>query len=524
MPDSVRAAATLDDVVALVGSDLVPVYLAGPSQVHSLSLHEPSSIERVPSGCLVLAVGYGPGDPRLEQLLDEAGQANAAGVIVKPSSMEAADLRGAAARHRVNALFAAQSADWLRLASLIRSARAISAVDPIAGVRVGDLFAFSNALALTAGGAVGIVDPTGEVLAFSTLPDQPLDDLRRRLTLLMQETESPATDPTYQQLYATVGCVYLPGRAGVFARIAVAVRSDAEILGTIWVLVPDPSRRDQAERALADFVDAAVIHLYHARSRLDVEKSRHASLLQGLLRGDNVASSARALRIDTRAWFRLALLISGGDTESPVSRRQLSGVWNWLQITHPTAVMTDVDSQLVVLFSGPDVTSDWPRIEDSLRSVLRRFDLRRSLISFATSLATSSPAQLQTEFERLVKLGRISAKLPGSGYEPVIRMEEHWPRVELAAMAEHYAANDAGRLRIIDEIRQADMTRGSELWPTIAAYVHSNGSHAKAASLLNVHQNTVRYRVERLKETHGLDLTDSATLVWLAVQTHHLNA
>ncbi|MFJ9179280.1 hypothetical protein [Streptomyces sp. NPDC102360] len=66
------------------------------------------------------------------------------------------------------------------------------------GAGLGDLFAFANAVATMTGGVTSIVDPAGRVPAFSNLADQPVDEQRRRATLLVSEVCSPATDPDHR--------------------------------------------------------------------------------------------------------------------------------------------------------------------------------------------------------------------------------------------------------------------------------------------------------------------------------------
>lgn len=78
-------------------------------------------------------------------------------------------------------------ADWTRLIAMARTAVAGAAVDSVSGVRLGDLFAFANAVASIANGAASIVDPSGRILGYSTVPGQPIDDLRRETTLTLQE-------------------------------------------------------------------------------------------------------------------------------------------------------------------------------------------------------------------------------------------------------------------------------------------------------------------------------------------------
>ena len=60
--------------------------------------------------------------------------------------------------------------------------------------------------------------------------------------------------------------------------------------------------------------------------------------------------------------------------------------------------------------------------------------------------------------------------------------------------------------------------RGGGLVATLAAYMDCFGDVRAAAAQLGVHPNTFRYRLRRLQELVGLDLTDPAERIVAALQ------
>lgn len=510
----------LGEVLARTGEDLLPVHHAESLPVQSVVLSEPGNSQQIPPYALVLAVGYKPGDPLFEDLMSRAARAGAAAVIAKPSAASQDAFRLLGQRHGISAILASPDVDWLTLAALLKSACAVALDNPVRR-HAGDLFAFANAVALAAGGAASVVDPAGQILGFSNLPDQPLDELRRRTTLHMEEVEAPAEDPDYQRVYAADGCVRIAGHDGAFDRVAAAVRSEGEILGSIWVLVPDPGRGQHAEEALAALLDAAAVHLHHARLGMNMQQTRHALLLESLLRGDaRAAASAGALELDQYEWFRLALLITNA-TPGPPARRQVQGVTNWLRIAHRRAVAAEIDSRLVILFSGTS-KDPWSPIAGSLEHFFSTSQITRASMTIATSFPAGEPRALRAEFERLLILSRLSRPdraVPGDR-SPLIRMEDHWPAVELAIIAENYAGHDADRLAILRKIQEFDRAHNAQYWPTLRGYALANRNYADAAARLHLHPNTVRYRIDRLGELFGLDIDNAGTFAWVVIQSH----
>ena len=516
----------VSELVARTDAGLLVVHDAGPLRVRSVVLHEPGAQQRIPPHSVVLAAGHQDGNGSLEQLVAEAAGAQAVAVVAKPSSVGLDALRLLGEQHCISTILAEQSVDWLWLASMLRSAAAVSSVDAVAGIRVGDLFALANAIALATGGATAIVDPAGRLLGFSNLSGQPLDEVRRRATLLMAEQDSPARDPDYRRLYASTSCIHIPAAPGMFDRIALAVRSDGEILGSVWVLLPPDRDQHHAERALLDLVESAAVHLHRARAELDVQRSRYSHLLHGLLRGtQSAAGSVAALGIADRSWFRLAVLVLDSSQVVGMSRSQARSVVNWLDIVHGNARVAEIDSLVVVLFSGQRL-EEWRYVEGSLDSFLRNSDALRGAVAVATGVAVSDVQDLSSEFDRLNTLSRliVHARVTAAGGSRIFRMEDHWPQVELATIAEAYATDHPRRLSALTRIRDHDLEHDTEYWPTLRTFVLCDRNFTVSAAQLNLHANTVRYRIERLKSTFGLDLTNPSTFVWVAVQIHHLAA
>ncbi|MFF3494419.1 hypothetical protein ACFYWS_24055 [Streptomyces sp. NPDC002795] len=416
--------------------------------VQSIAQREPfDDVAYVPRGAVLLAVGFPAQGPAFTELLVRAGEAGAAAVIAKPATVDPDALRALGELHGVNTVLARQSVDWLQLAALLRASVSVSAADDVAGARLGDLFSFANAVATMAGGATSIVDPAGRVLGFSNLADQAVDEQRRQATLLMSEVDSPASDPDYRLAYASTGCVYVPGDAETYGRVAAAVRSDGEVLGTIWVIVTDPDQRHHVVGALAELLDSASLHLHHARSYVDVKRRREADLLSRLLRDPPQASvCAFALGIADERWYRLAVLTS---TARPIrgaeaaSHRLVQRVSTWLHLIQPNAIVAEVDSHLVMLFSGRRL-QEWPSLEHRLDDFLRRVDHTAPSLAVVVGREHHDVHELSDDFTHLRTLVRLtSLGLVNHGRDgAVVLMDEHLPQLDLALLADRHRSTN----------------------------------------------------------------------------------
>ena len=65
----------------------------------------------------------------------------------------------------------------------------------------------------------------------------------------------------------------------------------------------------------------------------------------------------------------------------------------------------------------------------------------------------------------------------------------------------------AAKLQRLDD---HDAARDGSLVATLGAYLDTGGVASDAARLLGVHRNTLSYRIARIAEIAGIDLTDPA--------------
>jgi hypothetical protein len=61
--------------------------------------------------------------------------------------------------------------------------------------------------------------------------------------------------------------------------------------------------------------------------------------------------------------------------------------------------------------------------------------------------------------------------------------------------------------RLLDPLRAYDRRHRAELLPTLEAFLAADGSWARCAARLHVHVNTLRYRIGRIEQLTGRDLT-----------------
>ncbi|WP_125610246.1 PucR family transcriptional regulator [Specibacter cremeus] len=530
-PDLQAVVVRLADCIQLMQADLVhanptPENLGHP--VSDVLMYDPMDEWTSVHDRIILAVGITGGSADFDQLLHRAANSNAAAVIVKAHATPLEQLRSAAVRHDLAVLVAPDKADWTRLVALARASVVGAAADSVSGVRLGDLYAFANAVASITNGATSIVDPLGRVLGYSTLPGQPIDELRRLTTLSLQEVRPPAFDADFKVTYAASGTVLIPGEEGGMDRLALAVRAGGELLGSIWIIDPGEGRREAGLEALDKLAPLAGLHMLHARSASDFGERRNADLIRTLMDDTPHASFAAAqLGLDAANGLAVAAFsIVRPETGSLESVREIHRLLHLVttvcDVQFNTSHSALIDSVVYALLPCEGAT---PRAAH--RRVLQEIGAyARTISSFPLIAAVGSIAPrvedlpgsrseaLQT-LQYLLHIQGTMAGAPSKATTAVGLFEDHRIPLNLLKIGAFIDDNGLGTLDDIARIQAYDAEQQTDYLGTLRAYLAANGNISTMAAQLHVHNNTVRYRVTRLAKDFGLDLDNPHQRLWL---------
>ncbi|WP_026411599.1 PucR family transcriptional regulator [Actinomadura oligospora] len=514
---SAPPAPVLGRILADLGSTLVEVAAGDPDPARPVAgvlIHDPHDEPARLPGAVVLGVGvHGPGP--VAELVARAADLDAAAIIVRsPVAVDAA-VRDAAARTGVAVLGLTPGASWAQVAAMLRSLLAVDEIgvddpgpsDDHDGPPATDLFALANAIAALLDGPATVEDRSGRVLAFSSRQDE--GDQARIATILDRQVPADKLRAleergAFHALYRSDRPVYVEGIAEK-PRVAIAVRAGGEILGSIWVVVDRPLTPDR-ERSLAEAARVVALHLLRRRAGQDVERRLRADLLATVLEGGANASEAAArLGLTAQPACVLALAVTG---ESPAADRVAAGervsdaLALHLAAIHPRTATASLGG---VTYAILPTATDEPAL--------------RVADAFLTRVGARVPA--------VIGIGRVAARpahLPRSRHDAdrALRvLRQGRARARAARLTDVHVASLMADLadRMADEddvpdgpvvrLRAYDAEHHTALTGTLAAWLDTFGDVPAAAAAVHVHPNTFRYRLKRLTEVSGLDLTDA---------------
>ncbi len=161
------------------------------------------------------------------------------------------------------------------------------------------------------------------------------------------------------------------------------------------------------------------------------------------------------------------------------------------------------NSLLVCVYHGPEQITHWPDQVPGLDRVMQRWGLIAGVSRQLTSISNLREGYLQAqavlEKGRLLKRQYRCYRFDSfSGY----LMFDRIPPIEL----ESYCNEQILHLAEYDQLHE------SELCITLQVYLEQAKSLARAAEILYVHRNTVRYRINRCIEILGNEMEDASDI------------
>lgn len=423
---------------------------------------------------------------------------------------------------------------WRHLDSLLAAATPpAQGSDRYASVGSGDLFALANAIAGALGGAVTIEDPQGHVLAYSNLPDQGIDEIRRSAILGRQTPDRPTNREEYQAVFAHDGPVEFPSPHPDHAgRIAVGLWAGRRPLGIIWVISDRPPLVSNAIELLAGAASVAELQLLRMRGTHDPDRGRRTETLRGVLDGRVDAASARSdLGVDTVRGGRI--LAIGPASEIPdaptVPARIVDVVTLLCDGWDPRSLCVAIDQAVYALIPGGGDPGPVRRLGAEIAAAARRSADLDLLVAVGPVVESADGVPLARAMaDRLLLVlrsrdhGRPLPPTAGArdAVGSVACVEDAQQTVALLTAADRLRPGEELLLPQVRALLEADEAGGTPYARTLLSFLGSMGDYARSATELNVHENTVRYRVRRAQDLYGVAFDDPDTLLvtWLQLR------
>lgn len=475
------------------------------------------SIPDVAGGVLLL-VGRRPDEDATLRAVREAGGHGIGAVVVKLRGGPTDRLVKVATEAGCTVLAAADAVPWHRLDQLIAAAVG-------AGVRNSDsgqeLFTLANTVAQAVNGAVTIEDLDRNILAYSNLEGHAIDPIRRNGILARRVPYSPRKEELYREVYRAHGVVHFLENpaANELGRCAIAIRAGRQILGTIWAVQQGEPASITAPDVLVEASHMAAIRLLQSQDTHDIDRHLQSEWLRSLLEGSATETGANAMDgvLDLQSSVLAGFMLRPGGQHQPLTGQLAKAVEQYFTVFRASAPIVSIGPTVYTLLS---TASDARAPRRAARNCVVALEARLERPVLA---AISSPArgngqmvELRQEVDNILSV----LTTDDSTQRNVATSYDVHAALFLRRIAADIPREDRVRYSGLRMLIAHDQEKGTPYTTTMLCYLVSLGDIASAAKQLNVHPNTVRYRIQQIKEKFDLrfESADDMLVLWLSLR------
>ncbi|MFH9431359.1 PucR family transcriptional regulator [Streptomyces sp. NPDC017615] len=377
-----------------------------------------------------------------------------------------------------------------------------------------------------------VLSPTGRLIAGSKVagPALPPETCARLAAEQLAAVRTGRRGPHRVQLDGTTYSLFPVRSSG---RAPQAVRDVRETVLSDWLLAVDADAADWPEERL-DLLRGVTQLIAVERDRRDAARTVRRRLAQEVLElvqgGAAPAEIAARLRVAAPVllpglgaaphWQVVVARVEwedGAVAGGPVTQSLLEEVLVDPLATGPEpadrVAVAHTGDEAVALVPLPAVSAEHDGSETGLHADALLRSVREALsaglegdgrLTLGVSAAVHSAEGLRGALEEARHARRVAAARPGrvcaAGHQ------------ELAShvLLLPFVPDDVRRAftaRLLDPLKEYDRRHRAELIPTLEAFLDSDGSWTRCASRLHLHVNTLRYRVGRIEQLTGRDLS-----------------
>lgn len=370
---------------------------------------------------------------------------------------------------------------------------------------VEDLFEVVDTAARLLGGPVVVEDADFRVLAYSAVAGQPNDEARRSAIL------NRRTPDRWLRWMEESGIRHRLQRDDRLIRLDAPwpsplrryirpVRSDGHVVGYLWLMSDDAEPAPDVEHLARDFADIVAPEL--ARRRRARVEHPGARLLRRFLGGYLPAAQlAQELGVDGDD-VGAVILVFGTGTQ-PLGAVALRALSRYARMKPHTWLAGALGARTYLLHVAPELSE--ATVGQLVRETSAELEraARAPVCAAAGSAVHGLASALRSREEADLTLRVLQARERRTGCFSALRHE-----VLLDEVVSFLRARPVLTRGLLDGLSTHDRLHGTDYQRTLRVYLDSFGDVRRAAEVLHIHANSLRYRLKRLADLAPLDLDD----------------
>jgi DNA-binding PucR family transcriptional regulator len=320
----------------------------------------------------------------------------------------------------------------------------------------------------------------------------------------------------YLPVLQSPGVTRFPRVDDELPRAAVAIRAGDMPLGTIWAIEGEDGLTPEGERALLDGVKVAALHMLREQDVGERERHLRGEVLRAMLAGTRSAEDG-AERLGLTPGSRAVLVgfaTVEPDPSGTVIARVGHAVSQYAAAYRPEVAIATTPDAVYAVVSGAD--DGVRRFSDG--ALASSSKATGTTVQAAMTRSTGDLddlATLRAEVDAVLGAAMADERAPA-----VATVADVHTRLLLDRVGDQLARDPRLRHPEVQRMTEHDRDRGTDYGVTVLAWLEAFNDIGSAAARLQVHPNTLRYRLRRIEEKFGLDFTDpeSRLSAWLQLR------
>lgn len=298
---------------------------------------------------------------------------------------------------------------------------------------------------------------------------------------------------------------------GLGDRVAVSIWKKEEVLGFIWALEVDKHLDEHALVLLKQAAEAAKNKLLQLQNRKNKKEERFQEFFWKLLTGHiqsnkETMENFQVLQISPPSSFTIAVLQFQKDITNE-EEKQISYLLQTNQRLK-TALYTIDHHQLILLISLEGIDQPLNLLNDFVSTFVQKMAER-----FGVKAINPAFSSVYDDYQKVEKAYREALI--------VLSMKERFPSevntihgyqnlgiYQFIDILLEKRTNDGYENHALKKLQEYDEKHNSDLVETLEVFLNKDNNVNEAAKALNVHTNTLNYRLKRISEIGEINLKD----------------
>lgn len=326
--------------------------------------------------------------------------------------------------------------------------------------------------------------------------------------------EALTNDPRYRRVYTEPAPIPLNDDFSGTRCLMFKVAYGSAIIGFAQLVELDRTISTDDAKFFAGFCRIAATALCGRKPEEEALKKSYEyvidEILKGNLRGDKLKNQLLAVNIEPDLPRCLFVVERGDGVTLPTEyiRRNIESIIRGCQCS--------VHNNKIVVLLNSTSTALLPA---DVRARFKEFLTEKKLLCGGSNKFSSMSA-LPAAYQQAVTAGRIGNQMGGKG--PIFFMWEYATYQMCDMLYDQCSLMDFCNPMLV-MIQQYDDDHGTKFMDTLREYIASGRSPVKTAEKLDVHRNTIDYRLGRMKELFDLN-TDDPALMFSFLQSFQIIA